>query len=98
MVLARPRIVRRFALGREVLDLALYLRQHAEFVEVTGSMQLCRDPRDDIFIETAQRGKADALVSRDEDLTRDLDLHAHLAQLGLRALSVRQFLLALDAP
>ena len=60
MVLARPRIVRRFTLGRNVLDLALYLRQHAEFVEVTGSVQLCRDPRDDIFIETAQRGKADA--------------------------------------
>jgi uncharacterized protein len=95
-VLARPRIRRRYRLEPDVLDLPTELRRQAHLVKVEGSVRLCRDPKDDMFIETAQRGKADVLVSRDEDLTRVLDLHVHLAAAGIRVLTVAQFLRALD--
>jgi putative PIN family toxin of toxin-antitoxin system len=39
-----------------------------------GTLRLCRDPKDDLVIETAIAGGARYIVSRDEDLTRDLDV------------------------
>jgi len=47
-------------------------------VSIEGRLKLCRDPRDDMILETAIVGKATHIVSRDEDLTRDLALAREL--------------------
>ena len=75
---------------------ALTRRAAIELAEVSGSVHLCRDPRDDMFIETAVAGRADVLVSRDDDLKRAPEVATILAEHGIRVLSVQQFLDLLD--
>lgn len=95
--LARPRIRRytRFTPEQEALFVAA-IRAVAEVVELTGDVKLCRDPNDDMVIETALKGKADVLVSRDEDLTRTPELAEALAQAGVRVLTVARFVAELE--
>lgn len=72
-VLNRPRIRVKYHLSdadiRAVLDLIL-LRGH--YIEPVERVTICRDPKDDIFLEVALAGKADRIVSGDDDL---LSLH-----------------------
>lgn len=72
-VLARSRIRDKYhvinADIRAVLDLIL-LRGH--YVELIERVTICRDPKDDIFLELALAGKADLIVSGNDDL---LSLH-----------------------
>ncbi len=44
------------------------LIQEAVFVEVTETIQACRDTKDDKFLELAASGNASHLISGDEDL------------------------------
>jgi putative PIN family toxin of toxin-antitoxin system len=69
-----------------------------QLVPVPGELSLCRDSDDDLILETALYGKANYVVTRDEDMTRDLDLVEHLRQLDIEILTVQQFsnLLRLD--
>ena len=71
------------------------LRERAEIVPVAGAVRLCRDPDDDVVIETARNGLADALVTRDDDLKSDWDLVQLIAGRGTHVLSVTRFLAAL---
>jgi putative PIN family toxin of toxin-antitoxin system len=68
-VLARPRLRRRFPLRsrdpQTVVDL-IVLR--GEAVSPRRQWTVCRDPKDDKFLDVAVAGRADALVSGDEDL------------------------------
>ena len=54
-----------------------------------------RDPDDDVVIETVIRGGATHLVSRDDDLTRDLNVIQYCATYGIQVTTVNQFLSAL---
>jgi predicted nucleic acid-binding protein len=65
-------------------------------VEIDGTVRLCRDPKDDVVIETAIRGGAHYIVSRDADLTRDLALVDVLRIYGIDVLTVARFLERLD--
>lgn len=52
---------------------ALFLVQLESVAEVIPVIQIvreCRDPRDDKFLEVALNGRADVIVSGDEDLLR----------------------------
>lgn len=92
-VLARPRIARKYGITPEDVDeLALLLRRRAEIVPVVGEVKLCRDPDDDVVIETAVRGRADLLVTRDQDLKGAPEVADVLATVGIAVVSVRQFL------
>lgn len=97
-VVVRPRLVRRYPLrvddARRLLSLVRE-RANEELAEVTGRVRLCRDPRDDMFIETAINGRADVLASRDDDLKRAPEVAAILAAQGVRVLTVQRFLDAL---
>jgi predicted nucleic acid-binding protein len=42
--------------------------QDAELVEITERIAVCRDPKDDKFLELAVNGRADVVVSGDADL------------------------------
>ena len=95
-VLSRPRIARKYGVAQEsIAELVALLRERGIEVTVTESVHLCRDPDDDVIVETALLGNADAVVSRDEDLKGDEDLVRFLQAAGIKALSVRRFLLAL---
>lgn len=37
-------------------------------ITITGSLHLCRDPKDDAYLETSQVGRAHYLVTGDRDL------------------------------
>jgi predicted nucleic acid-binding protein len=41
-------------------------------VQVSASLHICRDPRDDKFLELAIEGRAEVIVTGDRDL---LELH-----------------------
>jgi putative PIN family toxin of toxin-antitoxin system len=45
-----------------------FLVREANLVEITERIEQCRDPKDDKFLELAVNGKADSIVSGDEDL------------------------------
>ena len=47
------------------VHILLYLvRKQSVLVEITGGLQVCRDPDDDIFLETAITGGADFLITK----------------------------------
>jgi putative PIN family toxin of toxin-antitoxin system len=98
-VSGRPRLTRRYGLvPDDAARLLALLAEVAEPVAVAGAVRVCRDPRDDVVLETAVNGRAAALVSRDEDLTRAPEVAAALGARGVAVLTVRAFLDALDAP
>lgn len=49
-------------------DYLALIRGSAQFVDVSTSLSLCRDPDDDTFLEIAVSGDADVLISGDGDL------------------------------
>jgi putative PIN family toxin of toxin-antitoxin system len=96
VVLARPRLALRFHVTPDALaDLLAVLRDEASIADVTGTVRICRDPKDDVVIETAINGRADVLVSRDDDLTRAPEVAAILVEHGIRVLTIQRFLDAL---
>ncbi|MEA3008125.1 MAG: uncharacterized protein QOI94_3394 [Acidobacteriaceae bacterium] len=50
---------------RYALDAVLARAVH---VQLRGTVEACRDPKDDMFLECALRAKADVLVAGDKDL------------------------------
>lgn len=92
-VLARPRLQRTRRLTPHRINVFIdEIESASTIVPVTGSFALCRDPDDDVLLETAIIGHAAYIVSRDEDLTRDLDLHNAAASYGIQIVTVAQFL------
>ncbi|HLH72641.1 MAG TPA: putative toxin-antitoxin system toxin component, PIN family [Chloroflexota bacterium] len=95
-VLQRPRIARKYGLRPDAgSELAGRLRRRAVLVPITRTLRLCRDPDDNLVIETAAVGQASVLVTRDDDLKADRDLVQVLQRAGIAVLSVRQFLATL---
>jgi putative PIN family toxin of toxin-antitoxin system len=92
-VLMRPRLTRRYkyTLG-ETDTFVRLIAARATVVESSGTLQICRDPDDDEILGAAIRGKAQYLVTRDDDLKRDLDLIKMDRANRVRVVSVRQFL------
>lgn len=92
-VLHRPRIRRRWGLADAELGRVLALLQDRAIEAIPpGELRLCRDPDDDILLETAIIGNARYFVSRDDDIKRDEELIARLWEHGVEVLSVAQFL------
>ncbi len=44
------------------------LIQSATFIEIIMHIEICRDPKDDQYLELAVNGKADCIISGDADL------------------------------
>ena len=70
-VLRRPRFDRYLSEEERLAFLAAVLRE-SEMVVVTAVVSVCRDPRDDKFLELAVSGAATHIISGDDDL---LSLH-----------------------
>jgi putative PIN family toxin of toxin-antitoxin system len=91
-VLARPRLRRYGIRDEDVEELIALLTDRAIWVEPTGKLHLCHDPDDDLILETALLGLAGAMVTRDDDIKRDLELLRWMREQGIPVLSVSQFL------
>lgn len=98
-VLNRPRLRIRYQLSTEtIITYVSLIRERAVLVEPTGQLHLCRDPDDDMVLETALLGQAQYAVSRDDDLKGDHDLVEQMRGRGIAVVSVQQFLTILTAP
>jgi putative PIN family toxin of toxin-antitoxin system len=97
-VLSRPKLAQRGINADEVGSLLAVLRSGGALAQVEGTVRVCRDPDDNVVIETAIRGGADVLVSGDHDLTQMVEVAEHLAKAGVRVLTVSQFLQELNKP
>ena len=62
-------ILAKFEFTKEEIDeLIEHVLRKAQKVESTVKIDICRDPKDNIIIECAIAGKADFIVTGDEDL------------------------------
>lgn len=66
-VLGRPKFAKYVSEEDRRLFLAA-LVQEAEIVDVVESISECRDHKDDKFLEAAWNGRADCIITGDEDL------------------------------
>ncbi len=97
-VLTRPRIQVKYGLSTEEIEQFLRLLQKRAFhVTPTGKLRLCRDPDDDLILETAILGGAEYAISRDDDIKGDSDLVTQMRSRGVEVLSVQHFFERLDA-
>ena len=92
-VLQRPRIQEKYKYSNEeirnYLDLIF---QRTNKIEPAGNVNLCRDRRDNIVLETALSGKAKYLVTRDDDIKRDPNLIQAMSKSGIDVITVSRFL------
>ncbi len=92
-VLTRPRIRTKYGLDDSTIHEYVYLLAvRGMNVTPPGDLHICRDPDDDIILETALVGGANVAVSRDDDLKRDQDLMLHMKSHGVTVMSVQHFL------
>ena len=75
---------------QEVNILVNELAQRASIVEVPCSYKLCRDPEDDRFIDCAIYGRAQFLLSYDNDLLDD-SLRSPLSKFGVETVHPHAF-------
>ena len=66
-VLRRPRFDR-YLREEDRLEFLAALVRESELVEVTAAVSVCRDPKDDKFLELALSGAATHIISGDDDL------------------------------
>lgn len=66
-VLSKPRFDR-YATRAEREEFLRDLAREADTVEITETVQACRDPNDDKILELAVNGRADCIVTGDDDL------------------------------
>ena len=92
-VLSRPRIKERYGITEGAIhELLLSIEERSEHVLLSGDVNICRDKNDDIVIETAVKGSAEYLVSRDDDIKFDKKVSAFLSQYGVAVISIAKFL------
>ena len=90
-VLNRPRIRDKYHLSDgDIQTVVALILLRGEAVEPAEPLSICRDPKDDKFLESAVAGKAGLIVSGDDDLLV-LDPFR-----GIRIVPARAFLQMLD--
>lgn len=89
--LALPQIRQKYHLDDQSVDnLLALIALRGELVTPTRTIKVCRDPKDDMFIEAAVSGKAEFVVTGDQDL---LALKKYEA---VRFVTPRTFIACLD--
>lgn len=91
-VLKRPWLVEKFGYDVEEVDnLVSSISQTAIFVTPVFTLKLCRDPKDDKFIDCSILGRVQNLVSEDHDLLSDENLKKQLFEYGVEVLNALEF-------
>lgn len=92
-VLKRPKLKKRYKITDEEISLFVeILAGVGHKVYLTDDINLCRDKKDDMVLETAIKGKAEYLVTRDDDIKIDLELVKEMKKHGVMVLTVSKFL------
>lgn len=92
-VLSRPKIKNKYGItGADIQELLILIEERSEHVLVSGDVRICRDKDDDFIIETAVKGKAKYLITRDDDVKSDKNVSNFLLQSGISVLSIAKFL------
>jgi putative PIN family toxin of toxin-antitoxin system len=95
-VLTRPKFRRYFALA-EVAELVELIVERSEIVEPIEHLDLCRDPKDNVFLDVAVAGHADYIVTGDDDLKDDAALKAQMqGAYSVRIVGVPEFMAILE--
>lgn len=66
-VAKRPKF-RRFFSPSDIEDILETIEEYADFVNVTTTVEVCRDPKDNFLLSLSVDGKADYLLTVDKDL------------------------------
>jgi len=66
-VLHRPKL-QKYLVSQDLQEILTLFRNESQFININQEVQLCRDPKDDKFLTVALEGKADYLISGDQDL------------------------------
>ena len=92
-VTKRAKFSKKYGITREeVNSLLKILHGRGRKIKIKGDLQLCRDIKDNMILETAILGKTKYLVTRDDDIKRDLVLIDELSKHGVEIITVSQFL------
>lgn len=81
---------------KEVADILDSIAANADRVTLKGDIRICRDPDDDIIMETAARGKVKYLVTGDKDITDDNEVLSYLSRHGVSVVTLSHFLTILN--
>jgi putative PIN family toxin of toxin-antitoxin system len=66
-VVSRPKLKKHFS-DKDVTNLLDDMHNFADFIEVKSHVNVCRDKKDNFLLELCIDGKADYLITGDEDL------------------------------
>lgn len=92
-VLNRPRIKDKYGLTvDDIKELLVLIEEHSESVLLSGDVNICRDSKDNMVIETAIKGRVEYLVTRDDDIKHDIKVSSFLHEYRISVLSVAKFL------
>ncbi len=92
-VLTRPKFSLKYHITeKEIRDLVTLIKDKAEHVTLKNDITVCRDPDDNIIIETAIRGKTNYLLTGDKDVSDDKKISSLLLQYGVMVISLSNFL------
>jgi len=98
-VLNRPRIKNKYGITEDdISELLILIEERSEHVLLSGDINICRDSDDNFVIETAIKGQAEYLVTRDDDIKFDKKVSAFLLQYSISVLSVAKFLNVINKP
>ena len=75
-VLARPKF-NRYITKEERNDFLVDLSETVQFIKVTEQINECRDSKDNKYLELAVSGKAECIVTGDDDLKRAKSLEGN---------------------
>jgi len=92
-VLSRPRFRNKYGVtATDIRELLLLIEERAEYVLVSGDVNICRDKEDDLILETAVKSRVQYLVTRDDDIKADPNIEKFLSRFDITILSVSKFL------
>ena len=59
---------KRYFTEKDLQELITSIKAHAEFIIVSSTVNICRDPKDNFLLSLSKDGKANYLVTGDKDL------------------------------
>jgi len=79
-VLSRPRIKEKYGISEyDIQELLILIEERSEHVMLSGDVAICRDKDDNLIIETAIKGQANYIVTRDDDIKSDKKVSSFLS-------------------
>ncbi|MDO8445006.1 MAG: putative toxin-antitoxin system toxin component, PIN family [Deltaproteobacteria bacterium] len=92
-VLNRPKIKDKYGISEsDIRELLVLIEERADHVLLSGDVTICSDKDDDLIMETAVKGKADYLVTGDNDIKLSPDVLAFLLNHGVTVVTAAAFL------